>query len=214
MPPRRRAPAVPAIEVAGGLDAAELRRRIQQHLDQHAAAGDTAAMAVEEVVLHADTGKVTVQQERVVVQPRHHLAPSRLPDLAIAGAGERVLGLPVEWYFRLAWPYAVAGAALTAIVAWWGGSAADVLRLLVAVGIGIAVGVVSGRHGVNLGQSAVTGATAGAAAGLIASLLVLVTSWTLGSFLNIIVLPAYLAFVGAILAPAAAFAWRRWDSRK
>jgi hypothetical protein len=214
MPPRRRTPVVPAVEAAGGLDAAELRRRIQQHLDQHAAAGDTAAMAVEEVVLHADTGKVTVQQERVVVQPRHHLAPTRLPDLVIAGAGERVLGLPVEWYFRLVWPYAVFGAVIVAAIAWWGGGVADVLRLLVAAGIGIAVGVVSGRHGVNLGQSAVAGATAGAVAGLIASLLVLVTSWTLGSFLNIIVLPAYLAFVGALLAPAAALVWRRRGSRR
>ncbi len=200
-------------EPAGGLDAAELRRRIEQHLAEHAAAGDTAAIDVEEVVLHGDTGKVTIQHERAVVQPRHQVRPSSLPDLAVAGAGERVLGLPVEWYFRLAWPYAVGGAVLTAVVTWWAGTAADVLRPLVAAALGVAVGIAAGRRQINLGQAAVAGITAGAAAGLIASLVVLVTTWTLVSFLNVIVLPAYMAFAGALLAPLATIIWRRWASR-
>lgn len=210
--PRRPAPQPPVAEPAGGLDAAELRRRIEQHLAEHAAAGDTAAIDVEEVVLHADTGKVTVQHERAVVQP--HRPPRSLPDLSVSGAGERVMGLPVEWYFRLVWMYALVGAALTAAVAWWGGGAEGTLRLLAAAAMGVAVGIVASRRGANLRQAAVAGATAGAAAGLLAAVAVLVTTWTLVSFLNIIVLPAYLAFVGAALAPLAAWIWRRWASRQ
>ncbi len=214
MPPRRPAPQAPVAELAGGLDAAELRRRIEQHLAEHAAAGDTAAIDVEEVVLHSDTGKVTIQHERAVVQPRHQARPSSLPDLAVAGAGERLLGLPVEWYFRLAWPYAVSGAVLTAAVSWWAGGAGDTIRPLVAAATGFAVGIAAGRRQINLGQAAVAGATAGAAAGLIASLVVLVTSWTFASFLNVIVLPAYMAFAGTLLAPLAAAAWRRFRSNR
>lgn len=205
-------PQEPSAQPAGGLDAAELRRRIEQHLAEHAAAGDTAAIDIEEVVLHGNTGKVTVQHERAVVQP--HRAPqpvSQLADLAVGGAGERVMGLPVEWYFRLAWPYAVGGGLLLAVATWLG--AASWVRLLLAVAVAVATGLAAGGRQVNLAQSAVAGATSGAAAGLLASVLALVTHWTLANFLNIIVLPAYLALAGALLAPLAAWAWRRFGSR-
>jgi hypothetical protein len=187
------------------LDADELRQRIQRHLEQHAAEGDAAAMAVEEVVMHHDTGKVTIQEERVMVKPR--------PRNAETGtlAGEQVFGLPVEWYFRMVWLPTLVATILVVIIT-LRGSALSInpwILPLVAV-LGLVVGIISARRGATWSQVMATGVTAGASTGLLSALIVLIFTWKLVAFLNIVVQPAYFALIAGVTAPLAGFAVRRW----
>ena len=203
--PRRIAKPLLSAEPARGLDADELRLRIQKHLEQHAAEGDSAAMAVEEVVLHHDTGKVTIQEERVMVKPRQRNTETGTL------AGEQVFGLPVEWYFRMVWLPTLIATILVVIITLRGSALSINLWILPLVAIlGLVVGIISARLGATWSQIMATGVTAGASVGLLSALVVLIFTWKLVAFLNIVVQPAYFALVAGVVAPIAGFVVRRW----
>lgn len=194
-----------------GLDAQELRRRIAAHLRQHARAGETAMVDVEEVVIDEQSGDMTVTHEQLATSPR---AVRKIPRPNPPLVGEAVWGLPVDWYMHLTWLPAVIFAAVKIVAMIVNGRSAALSSswwtLPLVVLAGAVVGWLAAREQISLGQVIVSGVTMGALAGVIVALFRFLWTWKLIAILNLIVEPAYFALAAAIGAVIGYYIIRRW----
>lgn len=193
-----------------GLDAQELRQRIAAHLQEHAQAGETAMVDIEEVVINEQAGTVSVKHEQLAAAPREKRVIRPRPPLV----GEAVWGLPVDWYMRLTWLPAVIVAVIKIIIMLINGRSAALssswwtLPLILLAGA--AIGWLAAKEQISFGQVIVSGVTMGALAGVIVALFRFFWTWKLIAILNLVVEPAYFALVAAVGAIIGFYIVRRW----